>query len=230
MSVSFRWMEMFRKRRVERRRTELLPNNSGQTQELRAELQASPLGAVGIDLEADLVPLDHEVDDATRRDEALHLAHREHARSVKVLHDLGQAALLRRADEQHVARFDALDRLDTADDQAPGLHGLAVDGLECLFGGIVAQDADGDGAASLGQGLARPFDELDEVIQEGGLDLVLVRGLRARAQWRAPRHPRRRGSHPPPPHEPAGGHHPKGPLAAAGTSPTVWGWGPVHDW
>src|SRR5712692_2303903 len=105
MSVSFRLMEMFRKRRAEKRRTTLLPNNSGQTQQLRAELQPGPLGAGGVDFEADLVALDDEIDDAARGDEALHLAHREDARSVKTLHDLRQTALLRGADEEHVARF-----------------------------------------------------------------------------------------------------------------------------
>src|SRR5712691_2213995 len=115
MSVSFRLMEMFRKRRAERRRTTLLPNNSGQTQQLRAELQPGPLGAGGVDFEADLVALDDEVDDTARCDEALHLPHRQHARSMQALHDLREAALLRRADEQHVARLHVLDRPDAPD-------------------------------------------------------------------------------------------------------------------
>ena len=89
--------------------------DAGELEELGGDAEAFVVGGVDVDLEAELVVLGHEADDAGGGGEAVEVADGEGALVVDLLEDLGGAALLAGADEQDVAAGDVARRGVVAD-------------------------------------------------------------------------------------------------------------------
>src|SRR5438132_4398026 len=72
----------------------------------------------------------------------------------------------------------ALLPLQAPDRELPAIDGFAIDRLiDGAAKGVLAEDADDERGAAVAEGFGRPLDELGEVIEKGGFDLIFTRRL-----------------------------------------------------
>src|SRR5438874_6730920 len=172
--------------RMERSRSGRMPLTSsgprprherGQLQELGAQLQARLLRPARVDLEADLVGLDDEVDVAAVVGEAVGVSHDEDAGPVQGLEDGREVLALGRADEDDLGLPHLVDARQPAHLDTPAGDRLAGHGLvEHAPEGIAAEHGDDEGLPRAVERVGGPLDEACEVEEEARLHLVFARG------------------------------------------------------
>lgn len=80
------------------------------------------------------------------------------------------------SDKEHVAIFQVLDAVRSANNQRPVINRLAAHGcIQSGAKGIFAKDADTHGSAWIVERIFRPFDELEKVEKKNRFDLVFAR-------------------------------------------------------
>src|SRR5437899_2198330 len=127
-----------------------------------------------VDVEAHLLVLRPERDLTASRGELVQVADGQDGRAFQRLEDGGKAVPFRIADEKNVAVAGVLDVREPLDDEPPAVDALAAEGLvEDGAEGILPEHTDDDRLGGAGVSLGRPVHEGREVIEVGGLDLVL---------------------------------------------------------
>src|SRR5437867_4011226 len=149
-------------------------DNPAEFHELSADLEPGSLHGRDVDVEADLLVLHAERDLSAAGREVIDFADRQDRRSLEGLQDGGETIPLRGADEEDVARARVPDVSEPLDDDPSVVNGLAAervieDGAE----GVRPEDPDDQRLAAPGERLGRPGHEGREVVEVGGLDLVL---------------------------------------------------------
>src|SRR4051812_21188508 len=120
------------------------------------------LRGIDVDLEADFIVIEIEVDDAAVPGEIFQLADGRHAAlSPGRAQDLRDVFFFRFTDEQQVAGLEFLQMRRSLDRQLTPLDGFVLKGLlqDCSEW-ILSKYAHTDGRLRLGEGRRRPFDEL----------------------------------------------------------------------
>src|SRR5207249_5788644 len=117
-----------------------------------ADAQAGPRRRVDVDLEADPVIADGEIDDAAQAGEAIHVAHGEDRGALEALQQPADLPAERGADEQHLGRSEILRSPEATDGDRAAVDRLV---LERRFEGVAegsgAEDADDQGRARAGE-------------------------------------------------------------------------------
>src|SRR6185503_19446585 len=89
-----------------------------------------------------------------------------------------QTFCFRLADEKNVAALDFFYTVKPLNFQLSILYDFIVDNLvQGLAEGVCAQDSDDEGILLGRKGLRGPFNELGQVVEERGIDVVLLEGL-----------------------------------------------------
>jgi hypothetical protein len=148
----------------------------GESQKLGADFQAGFFSGLIIDLEADSVVLDDEIDHAAGFDEWIGFAHGQDAGIVESADDGGQIVFFRRADEEDLAVGGLRDGVEFLELKAPVIDGLVANGgFEVRAENIFSEHADDDGRAGISKGCRGPFNEFCKIEKEGGFDLIFRR-------------------------------------------------------
>ncbi len=161
-------------------------NNFGQGEEFRAESEVGALNGIHIHGEMDTAILQIKLNGAALAGEIQAFANSEDARTLESGKNGGKAFIFGLADESHLAGFQIGNRGNPQGPQRMVVDGLAAQHI--IKSGaerVVTQNADEDGAGRTSEGSGGPFDELREIEEEGGLDLIFdgsgaLRGSRRR--------------------------------------------------
>src|SRR5579863_10533002 len=140
-------------------------------QELRADRQVIRPGSREIDAKPDMTVLLAECDDHAPRRRTV--GHCENAAAFEGVDDLRQVWQLLGRDEQDLAVAQPCDIGIALDGKRMVAHGLAAhDLVQAAAEGIFAEHADHEGTVLLGQRAGWPLNEMREVEEEYGFELV----------------------------------------------------------
>ena len=146
------------------------------SQQLRTDGQARCFRGIHVDLEANLSALDRELNHSSPAGEILGVADRERVHFSRRCERLFQLPVLGSADKEHLAALDLLRGSKALNRQPSVVHLFAAhDVIEVRAERIVAEHADRQRSALLGEDGGRPVHELREVEQKHGLHLILSR-------------------------------------------------------
>ena len=148
----------------------------GQTQKLRADGQSDFFCGVIIDLEANFVLNNNEINHTPRFDESVGVAftHGQDFGVVELRDDFGKVVFPGRTNEKDLAVGYFGRRMELFELQGMAFDGFAVDDLlQIISKDVFTQYANHQGRRRAGEGLGRPIDKFSEMIDEGGFDLVL---------------------------------------------------------
>ncbi len=145
----------------------------GQAQELGTDGKAGFFRRIIVDLEANLVFNNNEVNHAACVDEIVGLTHGQNIVPLQRREDFGKIALLRFADEKDLAVRGFRRRSKLSDLQWMAPNRFAVNGpLQITIEIVIAQYADDHWGGGISKGPGGPINKLGKMIDEGGFDLI----------------------------------------------------------
>ena len=117
-----------------------------EAQQLSADSEPGFLGGFVVDLEADFIVLNREINHPARFEEMVCFADRQDAGIVEIAQDLWQAVLHRRAYEKNVAMSRFFSRVELTEFEMAIVYGLVADGFfQVISKDVFAKDTNDDG-------------------------------------------------------------------------------------
>ncbi len=151
------------------------PYGGSHFEQFGAQSQASMLNSTEVDFKADLFPFEDELDHAATLRELRHVTDGQNSLFVEGFDDFAKSAVLRGAHEKNVASGRFLRRGDSfgCDTLSPYCF-ACKGGIQSGPKGVLTENTDGE-RVTVGCDTGRPFDEAAEIIEIGGLNVVVGR-------------------------------------------------------